>query len=174
MARERRAPSWVAILLVSCLSALAFPGAGRAASSQSSLDVVLILDQSGSMKQSDPARALLRAVATFAERLGNQDAFGLVVFGGQSRVACPLSPLSTDAVRREALEEIGRVRYSEPRTNIASGIERGLYELRVRGRAEATLTFLISILFSGDWAHEGVWHASCLCNDRKRKWEFLW
>ena len=102
------------------------------------LDVVLVLDQSGSMKQNDPQRLLVSAASDFVGKLGATDAAGLVLFGSQAKATFPLSSLSQDANRTALLEEIQRIRYSDPRTNIAAGIERGLYELKEHGRREAT------------------------------------
>ncbi|MFQ5789230.1 MAG: hypothetical protein ACE5JI_02020, partial [Acidobacteriota bacterium] len=43
------------------------------------LDVVFVLDQSGSMKQNDPGRLTEQAVRQFVQQLGGEDAVGLVV-----------------------------------------------------------------------------------------------
>lgn len=102
------------------------------------LDVVLVLDQSGSMKQNDPQRLLVSTASDFIGKLGGKDAAGLVLFGSQAKASFPLSPLTADASRTALLEEIQRIRYSDPRTNMAAGIERGLYELKEHGRREAT------------------------------------
>jgi hypothetical protein len=121
------------------------------------LDVVLVLDQSGSMKQNDPQRLLVAAATDFVGRLAPDDAASLVLFGTQAKATFPLTPLSQPAIRTALLEEIRRIRYDAPRTNIAAGIERGLYELRARGRADATpvLVFITDgIMDSGSSARD--------------------
>jgi Mg-chelatase subunit ChlD len=139
------------------------------------LDVVLVLDQSGSMKQSDPERVLLQAVGAFVGGLRDQDGFGLVLFGGQARAAYPLNLLTSDATRREALGEVNRVRYGESRTNIAAGVERGLYELRQRGRIEAApvLVFLTDgIMDTGSRAKDAemrVWLRGPLLSEARER-----
>lgn len=125
--------------------ATGFLGTGEAAEPvRQPLDLVFVLDVSGSMKQSDPQRALVQAVGGLVARLGRQDAAGLVVFGGQARAPFPLAVLTTDEKRQALLAEIGQLRYVEPRTNMAAGVERGLYELRQQKRATAipALVFL--------------------------------
>lgn len=102
------------------------------------LDVVFVLDHSGSMKQNDPQRLVIQAATDFMGKLGANDAAGLVVFGGQAKAAYPLSPLSAKDKRAGLLDAIAGIRYGEPRTNMAAGIERGTYELKQHGRAAAS------------------------------------
>jgi hypothetical protein len=68
-----------------------------------SLDVILVLDQSGLMKRSDPQRVVLDAVGAFVVGLRRQDGFELVLYGGQARAAYPLT---SDATRREARKDL--------------------------------------------------------------------
>lgn len=111
--------------------------AGGAAGSLS-LDVVFVLDHSGSMKQNDPQRLVIQAATDFLGKLGPNDAVGLVVFGGQAKAVHPLSPLSAEDKRKGLLDAIAGIRYGDPRTNMAAGIERGTYELKQHGRAAAS------------------------------------
>lgn len=101
------------------------------------LDVVLVLDHSGSMKHNDPQRLMIQAACDFVEKLGPGDAAGLVVFGGQARAVHPLAALAIPGQRERLLAEIDRIRYADPYTNMSAGIERGMYELKQHGRAEA-------------------------------------
>lgn len=119
-------------VLVAVLTVFPCPGLSA------SLDVVLVLDQSGSMKQNDPQRLLVSAAADFVAKLGARDAAGLVVFGGQATVALPLARLDSEANRTALHDAIRRIRYSDPWTNMAAGIERGLYELKMHGQSRAT------------------------------------
>jgi len=108
-----------------------------AARAATCLDVVLVLDQSGSMKRNDPQRLLVAAATDFVRGLTPRDAAGLVLFGAQARAAFPLTPLSPPA-RTALLEEIRRIPQDDPRTNMAAGIERGIYELKEHARPDAT------------------------------------
>jgi Mg-chelatase subunit ChlD len=107
-----------------------------------SLDVVFALDQSGSMRQNDPQRLVIQAATDFVRRLGPNDAAGLVVFGGQAKATHPLSPLSAEEKRKGLLDAIAGIRYGDPRTNMAAGIERGTYELKQHGRAAASAVLI--------------------------------
>jgi hypothetical protein len=118
-------------------------GVGGGATSIS-LDVVFVLDQSGSMRQNDPQRLVIQAATDFVGALGPNDAAGLVVFGGQAKAAHALSLLSAPEKRKGLLDAIAGIRYGDPRTNMAAGIERGAYELKQHGRPanSAALVFL--------------------------------
>lgn len=128
---------WLAATLIvgALLPAQAEAAAGQIAAD--GLDTVLVLDQSGSMKQSDPQRVLLQAASRFVENLGAKDFAGLVVFGGQARAVHPLASVQAEG-RRDLLADIAKIRYDDSRTNMAAGIERGLYELKQHGRTGAS------------------------------------
>jgi|GEM_PF-2891388 len=97
-------------------------------------DVVFVLDQSGSMKQSDAQRRMSQAISRLVGQLGPEDGAGLVLFGSKATAVRPLNSLSTDKHREALLAQIARIRYTGVRTNLTAGIERGLYELKSRGR----------------------------------------
>ena len=114
------------------------------------LDVVFVLDNSGSMKQNDPDFLTRRAVADFADALAAETKLegrlAIVLFDGQARLVQRLTPagdLASTRLLRAALDELD---FSGQRTNSPSGIERALYELRERGRADAEQ----SIIFLSD------------------------
>lgn len=111
--------------------------AGAQGLSGGGLDVVMVLDHSGSMKRNDPQRLMIRAARDFVGRLGSRDAVGVVVFGGQARAVYPLASLVIEGKRESILAEIDRIRYDDPHTNMSAGIERGMYEIKQHGRTEA-------------------------------------
>jgi pSer/pThr/pTyr-binding forkhead associated (FHA) protein/Mg-chelatase subunit ChlD len=107
------------------------------AQSRRPLDVVLVLDNSGSMKQNDPGGLMPSAAADFARRLPADSSVGIVVFDQTATVGLPLTQLA-DATFNVGLERaVGLVNYRGRLTDISGGVERGLYELRQHGRAGA-------------------------------------
>ncbi len=135
MQRDRR-------LLAICCTLLAFAGSALAAqpsppaapvdSVRVPLDVVLVLDDSASMRRVDPGRLMRRGVRDFALALGDDTQLAVVVFGERADVALPLGP-----VRVGTLEQaLGRLAYRAPRTDIPGGVERALYALRTGGRPD--------------------------------------
>ena len=66
-------------------------GAGLAADSRAGLDVVLAVDNSGSMKTNDPHALARSAVGDFVRRLGASDRAALLIFDETPRLLVPLS-----------------------------------------------------------------------------------
>ena len=105
------------------------------------VDVVFVLDNSGSMKENDPDFLTREAVMDFATVLAHDPGIdgrvGVVLFDERSHLALGLTPIErgqTDELLRRALD---RLDFSGQRTQGPAGIERALYELREKGRPEA-------------------------------------
>lgn len=121
---------WTATLWAVALPAQA--QAGPAA--QEAEDVVVVVDNSGSMRRNDPDSLALLAVQRFVERRAADTRVALLVFDETARLVVPLAP-SDDAARERfaaALDE--EVTYRGRWTNLPAAIERALYHLRTDGR----------------------------------------
>ncbi len=105
------------------------------------VDVVFVLDNSGSMKANDPEFLTRRAVSNFVDALAADATLdgrvALVLFDGRARLAQALAPASDIASTRALAATLASLDYSGQRTDSPAGIERALYELRERGRDEA-------------------------------------
>lgn len=114
--------------------------AGRGLAAQP-VDVVFVLDNSGSMKANDPEFLTRRAVSDFVDALAADDALdgrvAIVLFDGRVRLGQPLTPASDIASTRRLDATLAALDYSGQWTDSPAGIERALYELRERGREEA-------------------------------------
>jgi Mg-chelatase subunit ChlD len=111
--------------------------AQRASAAGSGLDLLLVLDNSGSMKQNDP-QFLTRAVVTEfvnSKRLPADARVGVVMFADNATLTMPLTPIG-DA--RQALQaSLEKLDYSGRLTDTAAAIERALYELKHQARPDA-------------------------------------
>lgn len=106
------------------------------------LDVVLVLDNSGSMKRNDPARLTATAVERFISRQDSDTRVGIVLFASQPRLLVPLTPV-TDASHPLFRDAMQQLNYSGRWTETAEAVERALYELRVNGRKDASKALLL-------------------------------
>jgi pSer/pThr/pTyr-binding forkhead associated (FHA) protein/Mg-chelatase subunit ChlD len=114
--------------------------AALAARTAEPVDVVFVLDNSGSMREHDPAFLTREAVLDFTAALAEQarvQAFearvGIVLFDEDVTVALPLTPLSgrlAESTRAMLAPALVALDYSGQRTRSADGIERALYALR--------------------------------------------
>jgi|GEM_PF-398368 len=101
------------------------------------VDIVLVLDNSGSMKQNDPEFLVKDVVTAFFEKWRDKACLGLVVFDENARLVMPLSFLDNSVVRDDISKVLSSVDYRGQKTNIAAGVERAIYELKTRGRKGA-------------------------------------
>ncbi|HET9679749.1 MAG TPA: vWA domain-containing protein, partial [Gammaproteobacteria bacterium] len=99
-------------------------------------DVLLVLDNSGSMKQNDPARLTAKAVQGFIARQQPGTRVGILLFADNPRLVAPLTPV-TARTRNELLSALEQLNYSGRWTETAEAVERAIYELRVNGRDHA-------------------------------------
>lgn len=131
--RYQRTPARAIALLVA-LWLLALPLPSSAATP---LDVVLVLDNSGSMKANDPAFLLKRAVAKFVSALEADMHVGIVIFDEKVSYPVPLAALNVES-RASIQRAIESIDYRGKFTNSPAGIERAVYELKKTARADAS------------------------------------
>ena len=115
-------------LVLCCLAAMN-------AASAIPADIVLVLDNSGSMRKNDPEFLLKRAVARFVNSLEAGSRLGIVVFDAAVNVAVPLHELDVET-RAEVQSSLDGIDYSGQLTNSPAAVERAIYELRTAGRGD--------------------------------------
>ncbi len=98
------------------------------------IDLVFVIDNSGSMKKNDPQFITPQVVNTFVRQLPAPTQVGMVVFDSTARLLKPLTPLSDDQARQGFIDSSKKIDYRGQFTNTPVGIERALYELKVNGR----------------------------------------
>src|ERR1019366_6760060 len=98
------------------------------------VDVVVCLDNSGSMRQNDPHRLLPGAVSALTKALPAGSQFGLVIFDRTASVTVPLMPVNSSSFAATVTAGLENLNYRGQRTDIPSGLESALYELREHGR----------------------------------------
>jgi pSer/pThr/pTyr-binding forkhead associated (FHA) protein len=142
----------VKLLLLLCFLILAASGAVHAAAGPK--DIVLVLDNSGSMKKNDPSFLTGVAVREFLDRLDGDNRVAILLFDQTARLVMPLTPL-TETSRPDFLLSVDKVDYRGLWTNSPAAIERAIYELRVNGREDAdkSIVFMTDgIVDTGDKA----------------------
>ncbi|HEV2110812.1 MAG TPA: VWA domain-containing protein [Gammaproteobacteria bacterium] len=123
---------WLAILGLGLGLWLAAPATALAASQ----DVVLVLDNSGSMRINDPNRLAGKAVTDFVGRLGPDTRVAIIEFATTPTVLMSLTPVD-DAARAGAQTAVQKLDYRGQWTDTGAAVERALYELDNHGRSDA-------------------------------------
>ena len=157
------------ILFIFVLASMANPSAALSQVKEANdggpplLDIILVLDNSGSMKKNDPKFLTLEVVTNFLEGLDENARLGMVIFDTQAELAEPLAEMTSPEARGQFLQSLKKVDYQGQLTNSPAAIERAIYELKRQGRAEArkVIIFLTDgIVDTGNKARDA----------EKRKW----
>ncbi|HSN16698.1 MAG TPA: VWA domain-containing protein [Gammaproteobacteria bacterium] len=101
-----------------------------------SQDVVVVLDNSGSMKANDPSRLAGKAVTDFVASLKGDVNVSVIEFSTTPTLLMPLTPLD-DGSRLQVQQAVAKLDYKGQWTDTGAALERALYELDVHGRPDA-------------------------------------
>jgi Mg-chelatase subunit ChlD len=101
-----------------------------------SLDVVLLLDDSGSMRTNDPERRLEQGVNNFLLRQQSDTRVAIIAFAADPEVLVPLTHVDRRTLPR-LQGTLASLDYDGRWTDTAAAVERALYELRYNGRPDA-------------------------------------
>lgn len=108
-------------------------------------DIILMLDNSGSMKKGDPNFVIKDAVIEFVRDLSSDTRLAILIFDGRINLALPLTALS-ETYEEDILASLDHIDFRGNFTNIPAAMERAIYELKTKGREES----LKSIIFITD------------------------
>ncbi|HUR40309.1 MAG TPA: VWA domain-containing protein [Verrucomicrobiae bacterium] len=119
-------------------------------------DVMLVLDNSGSMRRNDPQRLAGPAVAEFIQSQPDDTRVGILLFTSDPDLVMPLTPTQV-AADGDAQRALRQFNYSGQWTQTAGAMERALYELRVEGRKDADRVIVLmtdGLIDTGDRARD--------------------
>ncbi|MDX1442622.1 MAG: VWA domain-containing protein [Gammaproteobacteria bacterium] len=159
------------LFLVGLLAGLL--GMAAPASAATERDVILVLDNSGSMKLNDPARLSVSAVTDFIRAQSPGTRVGIVMFADSPSLLQPLTPVSFET-RDQLLGSLDALDFSGQWTDTASAVERALYELRLNGREgsrKAIVLITDGIIDTGAAQRDiekGSWLREMLAEDARR------
>ena len=107
------------------------------------IKMVLVVDNSGSMRVNDQRSLLKDAIAQLLSGLSPDDEVGLVLFDRDARLVRPLAPAGDLSMRADLVASLAAIDYSGQLTNIPDGVERGLYELKRTGSVDERRTLVV-------------------------------
>ena len=109
------------------------------------VDVILVLDNSGSMKKNDPQFLVGAAIKGFINQANENTRIGIIIFDAKAELKVPLADASY-ADRNVVLDSIKGIDYKGQFTDFPAAIERAIYELKENARENAQK----SIIFMTD------------------------
>ncbi len=99
-------------------------------------DMLLVLDNSGSMKKNDPQFLTNQAVREFIGGLDEATRLGIIIFDQDVKLPVPFTDVTRDN-SPTLLASLDQINYKGLFTDSPAAIERAIYELKNNGREEA-------------------------------------
>ena len=115
---------WIASLALSIAAQSAVP-----------TDVILVLDNSDSMRENDPEFLAKRAVSKFVSALDQDTRAGILIFDQKVDYAVPLTELTVTS-RGAIQSSLEKIDYRGQFTDSPAAIERAIYELKTNARED--------------------------------------
>ncbi|MDY6861738.1 MAG: VWA domain-containing protein, partial [Thermodesulfobacteriota bacterium] len=116
---------------------------GNSAVKKRDLDLIVVLDDSGSMKKNDPEGLTKDAAKIIVDKVDMNDRMALVSFGTKSTLLSGLIQISNENIKKWFKSMIENLPQKDMYTNITSAIERSLYELKHNGRKDALQSIIL-------------------------------
>ena len=104
-------------------------------------DIVLLIDNSGSMTKNDPQSLTKQAVAQFVQDSPAGSRLALIMFDKKVEVLAPLTSIN-ETTRLDLLTRLDRVNFKGPLTNSGEALSRAIEELKQPGRPGDTKTIV--------------------------------
>jgi pSer/pThr/pTyr-binding forkhead associated (FHA) protein/Mg-chelatase subunit ChlD len=107
------------------------------------IDLVFVIDNSGSMRNNDPNSITPRVVETFVRQLPESAQVGVVLFDQNARILSPLTRISGKQDGKGIIAGLNKIDYRGQFTNTPMGMERAIYELKIHGRPLAEKSIVL-------------------------------
>ncbi len=120
---------------------------------QPKLDIIFVLDNSGSMITNDPKFITKKVVANFLNNVVEGFRLGMVIYDQEARLVEPLMGINTPEAVARFLKSVDWIDFKGKFTNTPAGVERAIYELKTHGRKEARKVIILltdGIVDTGD------------------------
>lgn len=107
-------------------------------------NIVMLLDTSGSMQQSDPDNQLFKAAADMVQKMDNDMKIAVVTFNDQTQVLQPLVALSSQATKDDVAQKLLNFPRTDGGTSIDLALKAGLDQLLAAQQVENSTVVLMS------------------------------
>ncbi|MEK4009221.1 vWA domain-containing protein [Paenibacillus sp. FSL H3-0333] len=107
-------------------------------------NVVMVIDDSGSMMQSDPSDRRYAAAKNLVQQLKKDNKVAVVTFSNEASVVQPLLPLSKAANREKVMEVISSLKTTEGGTNISGALAEAMKVIHEDGADRGAMVILLS------------------------------
>ncbi|MGE5704399.1 MAG: vWA domain-containing protein, partial [Clostridia bacterium] len=130
---------FIAGSLFQLLYGLGFGGAKPSSAN----DVVMLLDVSDSMRQTDPDRQLFKAAADLIRKMDGDKRVAVIVFNDQAGVLQPLVPVNDQAIKERMIQLLNEYNSPSGGTNIEAALKTAMDHLQ-QAQSEGSMLILMS------------------------------
>ncbi|NNK85407.1 MAG: VWA domain-containing protein [Desulfobacterales bacterium] len=119
-------------------------------------DIILMIDNSGSMKKGDPKFLTKNAVAEFVERLSDNNRVAVLIFDHRIILSVPLTIVSK-TTKAKVLASLKRIDYMGRLTDIPAAMDLAIHELKLGGleSSQKSIIFITDgIVDTGNKQHD--------------------
>ncbi|OPA74582.1 hypothetical protein BVG16_22715 [Paenibacillus selenitireducens] len=112
-------------------------------------DIVLVIDNSGSMTETDPNQDRYAAAKRLIQKMDSDNQLSVLVFNDQVEVIQPFTPVNNQAAKDEIMAKIDALQQTNGGTNIALSLDEAMKQIQEKGTAQrGTMVILLSDGFS--------------------------
>ena len=112
-------------------------------------DIVLVIDNSGSMTETDPNQDRYSAAKRLIQKLDSDNQLAVLVFHDQVEVIQPFTAVNNQAAKDEITAKIDALKQTDGGTNIALSLDEAMKKIQAKGTAQrGTMVILLSDGFS--------------------------
>ncbi|GBD97017.1 MAG TPA: VWA domain-containing protein [Nitrospirae bacterium] len=132
-----------AVVIVLIAAAAVFASGSSYSGDKSSMDVVLVMDSSGSMKKTDPLSLRIPAAKLFISLLGENDRAGVISFSDRSYPIIHLTPVESENSSDKLFKAIEKISSNGLYTNLHDALNKGLDLLSENKKAESNQIMIL-------------------------------
>jgi len=105
-------------------------------SSMVSKNLVLMIDNSESMKKGDPSFLIKNVAVEFVQQLSDDTQLAVLIFDHRINMVVPLTSVSEE-IKNDIRSSFVNIDYTGKLTDIPAAMERAIYELKTRGQEQS-------------------------------------
>ncbi|MBN1552833.1 VWA domain-containing protein [bacterium] len=129
-------------VLIILLYSVSLSGQDTPVENHAPVDVMLVLDNSGSMKTHDPEFLMSTFVSRFCETIPSSVHVGIIIFDANTEMVLPLTPSGISGFKDRIAECVAKINYRGKWTNSPDALEKAVYQLKNQGREDSAKMIL--------------------------------